>query len=84
MLFKIIMAALVAALLGGITWAIVAQNKWEHRCHNKGGRVEQRLDGYVMTPHYIYDGKGNITSTYFTNDPQYSYHCWLGGAEVNV
>lgn len=77
-----LISAFVAALIGAIIWAFVAQNRWEHRCHEAGGRVEQRLDGYVTTPHYIYDTKGNITSIYFTDDPQHSYHCWVRGQEV--
>lgn len=75
---------LIAALIGGITWAIVEQNRWEHRCHAAHGRVEQRFEGYITTYQYIYDSKGNIIGMIPQQTPDYSYHCWVGGREVSV
>jgi len=68
----------VAGLAGLAIWAIVAQGRWEARCHDAGGRVEERFEGYITT----YTQVGNVQVPQIT--PQYSYHCWVGGREVDV
>jgi hypothetical protein len=73
----------VIAVVGFITWAIVAQANWNKACHNAGGRIEQRYEYTQTNTHYTYDAKGNVTGFYITSDPVYSYHCWVGGQEVD-
>lgn len=84
MRFKLIVGAIVLSLAGALTWAIIAQNKWEHRCHAAHGRVEQRFEGYITTYQYTYDDKGNIVGMIPQQTPNYSYHCWVGASEVSV
>ena len=76
--------AVVAVIGGLITWMVVAQNRWEHRCREAGGKVEQRYEGTITTFSYTYDAKGNITSVTPVITQTYSYHCWVGGREVKV
>jgi hypothetical protein len=74
----------IAALVGAVIWVVVAQHRWENRCHDAGGKVEQRFEGYITTFSYTYDAKGNITSVIPVIVQDYSYHCWVNGAEVSV
>lgn len=66
----------VALVGGGITWAVIADHRWEQRCHAQGGYVEERYEGQITTIHH----SGN--STYVTTQPNYSSHCWVAGREV--
>jgi hypothetical protein len=60
------------ALAGVITWAVIAQNRWDDRCHQAGGTVESRFEGFMTI--YI-NGHPYL-------QPQYSSHCWVNGREV--
>jgi hypothetical protein len=66
----------VAALLVGaaVWWAVANQNAWEGRCHDQGGTVETRFEGFITI---LIKGVPHL-------QPQYSYHCWVGGHEVRV
>lgn len=64
----------VLALLGGTTWAVVTQNRWETRCHRAGGHVEHRPDGMTI----VIVGKVPVPTQ------RYTEHCWIDGREVSV
>ncbi len=74
--FWIGMALIVALLAGGITWAVIADNRWQHACSALGGHDEQRFEYYQTT----YNANGTIQSIV----PIYSDHCIVNGAEVKA
>lgn len=68
-------ALIVAVFAGGITWAVISQNRWDDRCHRAGGTVETRFEGFITVL------IGSPPQPYL--QPQYSDHCWVDGREVN-
>lgn len=73
---KWIIGLVVLALAGGITWAVIADNRWQHRCSAAGGHDEQRFEGMIP----MYGNKGQLIGMV----PNYSDHCIVGGREVRV
>lgn len=67
-------AMAVLALAAVLTLAFVGQNRWENRCRDASGTVEARFEGFITV---IINGVPHL-------NPQYSYHCWIDGREVDV
>lgn len=68
----------VVGLVAVLAWAVVAQTRWETRCHDAGGSVETRFEYYQTT--YVQVGNTQVPQL----TPVYSSHCWVDGREVNV
>ncbi|MDT5119260.1 MAG: hypothetical protein QOE30_4999 [Mycobacterium sp.] len=64
----------MAVVAGLVIWAVISMNAWESRCHDAGGTVETRFEGFMTI--YV----NNMPQL----QPQYSYHCWVDGQEVQV
>lgn len=77
--FGWILAGLGALLVAGIAYGIVAMNDWEGRCADAGGIVESRYIGDTVT--YVNSGNGVQTPIIVQN---YTYHCMVGGSEIQV
>jgi hypothetical protein len=78
------MGIFLAAAVGLMVWGLVDLHRWSNRCHDAGGMIETRFEGYITTYSYTYDAKGNVTGMTPQMTPDYSYHCWVNGSEVNV
>lgn len=68
----VMLAAVLAAAVGVL--ALHSGGDWPARCEQAGGTVEERYEGMVT----ILDGNPPVS----TLVPDYSFHCWVDGQEV--
>lgn len=63
-------------LCGLVVWLFVSMDRWEDRCHDAGGSVEERFEGFIT----VFVGNPPMPQLL----PQYSEHCMVNGTEVSV
>lgn len=71
---KWLLAAFVVVVIGVVTCAFIAEDRWTARCQRAGGHNVQHYEGMILMP------VGKV----LVPEQQYSDHCIVDGREVRV